>query len=136
MRNLQSNQVKRRIKTKSIFIYILYFLSFIRSLSIILIINIVQLTPRNVYYNAKYLYNIANVLVFNITRKSVLCMLWEFYVCCIKSDVTRCMVLYMCRMCQYGLQGVPWSHIGFMRLNAATLHYRRTVISLSVSLCK
>ena len=49
--------------------------------------------------------------------------LWQDYVCCTRSGVTRCtlfMVLFRCRMCQCGLHSVLWSHIGtIMRLLAA-----------------
>ena len=40
---------------------------------------------------------------------------WQSCVCFIRSGVTRCtllMVLYLDRMCQYGLHEVLWSHIG------------------------
>ena len=49
--------------------------------------------------------------------------LWQYYVCCTRSGVTRCtlfMVLFMCRMCRFGLHAVLLSHIGtLMRLLAA-----------------
>ena len=49
--------------------------------------------------------------------------LWQYYICCRRSDVIRCtpfMVLYRCRMCQWGLHVVLFSHIGIlMRLLAA-----------------
>ena len=43
--------------------------------------------------------------------------LWQYFVCYIRSDVTRCtlfLVLYLCRKCQSGLHVVLWSHIGFL----------------------
>ena len=49
--------------------------------------------------------------------------LWQYYVCCTRSGVTRCtlfMVLFLCRMCRCGLHAVLLSHIGTpMRLLAA-----------------
>ena len=49
--------------------------------------------------------------------------LWQYYVCCTRSGVTRCtlfMVLFLCRMCRCGLHAVLLSHIGtLMRLLAA-----------------
>ena len=49
--------------------------------------------------------------------------LWQYYVCCTRSSVTRCtlfMVLFLCRMCRCGLHAALWSHIGTrMRLLAA-----------------
>ena len=48
--------------------------------------------------------------------------LWQYYLCCIKSDVTRCtrlMVLYRDSTCQCGLHAVPWSHIGIFMLRLA-----------------
>ena len=44
--------------------------------------------------------------------------LWQYCLCCIRSDVTRCtlfVVLYLCRMCQCGLHAVLWSHIGILK---------------------
>ena len=43
--------------------------------------------------------------------------LFQSSVCCLRSDVTRCsrfMMLYMDRMCQCGLNAVPFSHIGIL----------------------
>ena len=49
--------------------------------------------------------------------------MWQSCVCFIRSGVTRCtllMVLYLDRICQYGLPAVLWSHIGtFMHRLAA-----------------
>ena len=49
--------------------------------------------------------------------------LWQYYVCCTRSVVTRCtlfMVLFLCRMCRCGLHAVLLSHIGtLMRLLVA-----------------
>ena len=49
--------------------------------------------------------------------------LWQYYVCCTRSGVTRCtlfMVLFLSRMCRLGLHAVLLSHIGtLMRLLAA-----------------
>ena len=56
--------------------------------------------------------------------------------CCIRSAVTRCtvlVVLYLGRMCQFGLHAAHCSHIGI--LLRLPLQYLRTFISLSVSLC-
>ena len=41
--------------------------------------------------------------------------LWQYYVCCTRSCVTRCtlfMVLFLCRMCRCGLHTVLLSRIG------------------------
>ena len=49
--------------------------------------------------------------------------LWQYYVCCTRSGVTRCtlfMVLFLCRMCRCGLHAAMWCHIGtLMRRLAA-----------------
>ena len=49
--------------------------------------------------------------------------LWQYYVCCTRSGVTRCtlfVVLFLCRMCRFGLHAALWSHIdSLMRLLAA-----------------
>ena len=49
--------------------------------------------------------------------------LWQYYVCCTRSGVTRCtlfMVLFLYRLCRCGLHAVLWSHISaLMRLLAA-----------------
>ena len=49
--------------------------------------------------------------------------LWQYYVCCTRTGVTRgtlFMVLFLCRMCRCGLHAVLLSHIGtLMRLLAA-----------------
>ena len=49
--------------------------------------------------------------------------LWQYYVCCTRSGVTRCtlfMILFLCRMCRCGLHAVLWSYIGtLMRFLAA-----------------
>ena len=45
--------------------------------------------------------------------------LWHYYVCCTRSGVTRCtifMVLFLCRMCQYGFKG----YIHYASQQAAT----------------
>ena len=56
--------------------------------------------------------------VFSVTLHIV--DLWQYYVCCTRSGVTRCtlfMVLFLCRMCRCGLHAVLLSHIGtLMRL--------------------
>ena len=60
--------------------------------------------------------------------------LWQYYVCCTRSGVTRCtlfMVLFLCRMCRCGFT---------RRCDRTSVHlctssqYRRTFIPLSVSL--
>ena len=65
--------------------------------------------------------------------------LWQYYVCCTRSCVTRCtlfMVVFMCRICRCGLHAALWSHIGsLMRLLAAELRSRADFYSLfSISL--
>ena len=43
--------------------------------------------------------------------------LWQFCVCCIRSDVTRCtrlMMRYLYRMCQCRSHAMPWSHISIL----------------------
>ena len=45
--------------------------------------------------------------------------LWQHYVWCLRSGVTRCtffMMRSLCRMCQCGLHAVRWSHIGIRML--------------------
>ena len=48
---------------------------------------------------------------------------WQYYVCCIRSDVTRCTLftmLYLYYRCQCGLQEMFWLHISiFMSLLAS-----------------
>ena len=58
--------------------------------------------------------------------------LWQYCVCCIRSDVTRyilLMVLFLDRMCQCGLHALLWSHIGILmrRLAAEPRRYRKTL---------
>ena len=48
--------------------------------------------------------------------------LLQFYVCCIRSRVTRCtrlMMRYLDFMCQSGLHAVSWSHIGVLMRHLA-----------------
>ena len=49
--------------------------------------------------------------------------LWQYYVCCTRSGVTRCTlfkVFFLCRMCRCGSHAALWSHIGIlMRLLAS-----------------
>ena len=64
--------------------------------------------------------------------------LWQYYVCCKRSNVIRCtlfVVLYMCYMCQCGLHMVLWSHIGTL-MGLLTAEPRSTVgfVPLSASL--
>ena len=43
--------------------------------------------------------------------------MWQHCVSCIRSGVTRCilfMVLFLGRMCKFGLHAVLWSHIGML----------------------
>ena len=50
---------------------------------------------------------------FNVTL--LIINLWHYWVCCIRSGVTRCtliMVLYLYHMCQCRLHTVLWLHIG------------------------
>ena len=50
-----------------------------------------------------------------LSVKLLIIDLWQPVVCFIRSGVTRCtllMVLYLDRMCQFGLHAVLWSHIG------------------------
>ena len=60
------------------------------------------------------------VVCFSVTLHIV--DLWQYYVCCTRSGVTRCtlfMVLFLCRMCFCGLHAAL-PHIGtLMRLIAA-----------------
>ena len=62
----------------------------------------------------------------------------ELPAACVRSGVTRrtlFMVLYLYRMCQYGLHEVLWAHIGIlMRLFAAEPQSTARPFSLSVSL--
>ena len=60
-------------------------------------------------------YNWGCVWVWHLTLHIV--DLWQYCVCCIRSGVIRCtlfMMLYLCRMWQFGLHTVLWSHIGIL----------------------
>ena len=65
--------------------------------------------------------------------------LWQYYVCCTRSGVTRCtliMMLYLCCMWRYGLHPALWSHIGtLMRLLAAEPRSTAWLLFSSQYLC-
>ena len=57
---------------------------------------------------------------------------WQYYVCCTRSGVTRCtlfMVLFLCRMCRFGLHWYTYAHPP-----CRTSQHRMTFIPLSASL--
>ena len=58
----------------------------------------------------------------------------QFYVCCIRSGVTRYTSLNQDRMCQCGLHAVPWSHICILMRRLAAEH-RSTAGLLFTSQC-
>ena len=63
--------------------------------------------------------------------------LWQYYICCTRSGITRCtlfMVLFLCRMCRFGLHEVLIAHrYTYAPLRCRISQYSRTFIPLSVS---
>ena len=63
--------------------------------------------------------------------------LWQYYVCCTRSGITRCtlfLVLFLCHMCWCGLHSALWLHIVYLCAASLQNQYRRSFIPLSVSL--
>ena len=61
----------------------------------------------------------------------------KYRICCIRSSVTRCTlvtVIYLNRMCQYGLHAVLWSHIILMLLFVAKPRSTAILLCPSVAL--
>ena len=65
--------------------------------------------------------------------------LWQYYVCCTRSGVTRCtllMVLFLCHMCRCGLHAALAHRYTYAPPRCRTSQYSRTFILFSVFLWK